>query len=101
MATASDARFYRRFLGDVCGAVGISPLARAPLDVEVTQRRKDGASFLFFLNHAEERREIALPVGGMDLLTGNTYQRGEVLQLEPADVVILRETKESKENGGR
>lgn len=67
----------------------------------MTQRRKDGASFLLFLNHAEERREIALPVGGMDLLTGNTYQRGEVLQLEPADVVILRETKESKENGGR
>ena len=100
VATASDARFYRHFLGDVCGSIGISPLARAPLDVEVTQRRKDGASFLFFLNHAGEEREVRLPVGGTDLLSGNQYERGAVLHLAPEDVLILRE-KEGKENGER
>lgn len=54
-----------------------------------------------FPEPCRREKRNCLPVGGMDLLTGNTYQRGEVLQLEPADVVILRETKESKENGGR
>ncbi|GAB6940228.1 beta-galactosidase [Isoptericola variabilis] len=91
VATALDdagvAWVVRRVL-DGHGLVG--PYADAP-DVELAVREHDGGRFAFVLNHATEAVDVAAHAAGTDLLTGRRIGAGELLHLEPTDVVLLRE----------
>lgn len=89
VGTRSDEAFYQAFVSDVCRECGISPLAKAPAEVEITRRENENGMFLFLLNHSNVPQELFLPVGGTDLLTGTSYRKGETLHLAPAQVVIL------------
>ena len=45
----------------------------------------------FLLNHGAEPVEVPAYASGTDLLTGRRVGEGEVLHLEPTDVLVLRE----------
>ena len=90
MATRSNADFYRRLIGDICKEAGIEPLIEAPELIEVTQRRNQNGTFLFFLNHDTEAHDISLNCAGTDILTDTVYQDGECLQLEAKGVAIVQ-----------
>ncbi|UFU03491.1 beta-galactosidase [Ruania suaedae] len=45
----------------------------------------------FLLHHGETTAEVTAHVGGIDLLTGENVQAGQVLRFEPAGVLVLQE----------
>lgn len=81
-----------RVLDGVCARAKVEPVLgakRAPLHVEVTLREKDGARFLFLLNHGAKTATVALPAGltGRDLLTGAVVRRS--VKLAPLGVTVV------------
>ena len=89
VATASDEKFYRKFLKDVCEEAGIQPALQVPEGVEVTARSRGEQKLWYLLNHNETPATVQLPVPTEDLLTGEKREAGEIT-LAPKDVVILR-----------
>ena len=77
-----------RVLDGVCERAKVAPVLRAPKNVEVTLREKDGGRFLFLLNHGVQPASVALGgFAGVDLLTGGRV-RGTV-KLEPLGVRVV------------
>jgi beta-galactosidase len=61
-------------------------------DLESTVRvAPDGTRLLFLLNHRAEPVEVEARTGGVDLLSGDRYERGGPITLEPYGVLVLRE----------
>ena len=90
VATASDEKFYRKFLNDVCTEAGIrSALQEVPDGVEVTSRSRGTERLWYLLNHNETPATVQLPIATKDLLTGEKRTAGEIT-LAPKDVAILR-----------
>lgn len=89
VATASDEKFYRKFLKDVCGEAGIQPALQVTGGVEVTARSRGEQKLWYLLNHNETPATVQLPIPTEDLLTGEKRTTGEIT-LAPKDVVILR-----------
>ncbi|MFC6653244.1 beta-galactosidase [Paenibacillus rhizoplanae] len=80
VATSPDAAFLRGFLGNLCADNGIAPLVSAPEGIESVQRVKDGVSYLFLLNHAEEELSADIGTGERtDLLTGKKFSGSTVV----------------------
>lgn len=89
VATASDEKFYRKFLTDVCEEAGISRALQVPEGVEVTARSRGTERLWYLLNHNDTPATVQLPVPAEDLLTGEKRTVGEIT-LAPKDVAILR-----------
>ena len=90
VATASDEKFYRKFLKDVCTEAGIQPtLQEVPDGVEVTARSRGTERLWYLLNHNETPATVQLPIATENLLTGEKRAAGETM-LAPKDVMILR-----------
>ena len=89
VATASDEKFYRKFLKDVCEEAGIRPALQVSEGVEVTARSRGEQKLWYLLNHNETPATVQLPVPTVDLLTGEKREAGEIT-LAPKDVMILR-----------
>nr|ACT64162.1 beta-galactosidase [uncultured bacterium] len=69
VGTCPDQAFLTDFQDTVCGEKEIAPLLNVPKGVEVTERRKDGASYFFTYVH--NASTVELEIGeGTDLLTG-------------------------------
>lgn len=61
VATSAEHDFLCGLLREICEGKGIKPLVKhAPAGVEVTERVKDGAAYLFILNHNKHSVEVAL-----------------------------------------
>ncbi|MFP4977630.1 beta-galactosidase [Paenibacillus sp. CN-4] len=72
IASSPDAAFLRGFLGKLCEDKGIRPLVSAPEGLESVQRVKEGASFLFLLNHTAGELSADIGTGErLDLLSGD------------------------------
>jgi beta-galactosidase len=89
IATASGPEFYRSFLGDLCREQGMEPVMEVPADVEATCRRKEGARFVFLLNHKAEAVKVRIPWDCAELLKGGTYPAGSEIGLAGYDVRIF------------
>ena len=75
-------------LGRVCYEAGIVPVMQdLPVGVEALRRSKDGKSWLFLLNHRDEKVEVLLEGIGRDLLTAQTV-KGSIV-LEPNGVAVI------------
>lgn len=74
VATSPDEAFLSGFVTELCREHGIQPLiADAPESVEAVTREKDGKTYLFLLNHANEKVTIDLgQQAGDNLLTGES-----------------------------
>ncbi|PAD70396.1 beta-galactosidase [Bacillus sp. 7586-K] len=69
VGTCPDPSFLSDFVKTVCEEKEIKPLLDAPKGIEVTERTKDGHSYLFVLNHNTTKVEVEISEG-KDLLTG-------------------------------
>jgi beta-galactosidase len=69
VGTSPDTEFLTDFVKTVCEEKEIKPVLNVPKGVEVTERRKDGRSYLFVMNHNASTVELEIG-GGIDLLTG-------------------------------
>jgi beta-galactosidase len=84
-----EAALRDTILAAVRGA-GVSPLvAGAPAFVEAARRVKDGAEFLFLLNHSDtEVTTVDIEVRGVELLSGAAVDG--CVRLEPLAVAVIR-----------
>lgn len=90
VAARSNAGFYRHLIDNICKEAGIKPLMETPELIEVTQRRNENGTFLFFLNHDTKAHDISLNCAGTDILTDQVYQSGGYLKLEAKGVAIIQ-----------
>ena len=97
-ATASNDDFYDSLVKKLCAEAGVSPLYGS-LDsgswngVEVTVRETEADRFLFFLNHTNEERSIALPSGAEPYETAirpGEFQKDTDMTLPPYGVRVIR-----------
>lgn len=88
LATASNEAFYREFLTDICKEAGIEPVLKTPEGVEAASRENEKERLIFLLNHSEKDQTVELPCPMCDIMTGETYEAGE-LPLKAKDVKIL------------
>ncbi len=77
VATLLDPSATTRLLEGVLERTGIRGLPGARPGVEVVRRVADGRSWLFAVNHTAD--DVALPVAGVDLVTGARREAGDVL----------------------
>ncbi|MBB3108476.1 beta-galactosidase [Paenibacillus phyllosphaerae] len=87
VATSPEASFLQGFLGELCEARGIAALPGVQSGVEVTERVKDGRSYLFVMNHNAEAVNVDLKDGGVDLLTDRSVSG--VTELAGRGVMIV------------
>jgi beta-galactosidase len=79
----------------VLADAGVRAAIDVPRGVEVTRRERDGASYLFLLNHTEGNVEITLDgIGGTDLLTGASVT-GRI-DLTARDAAVIRTGRTSE-----
>ena len=90
VATRSEEAFYQALFARIAGECGLEPLVEASNQVEATLRAGDKGRFLFLLNHADSVSPVKLRRGGEDLLSGKTWADGDVVELGPKDVALLR-----------
>ncbi len=86
LATQPDAEGMSWLLEKVCREANLAPSLTTPAGVEAIVREKDGAAFLFLINHNAEIVELKLKQNYRDLLSGNG---GSQIRLEPYGVAIL------------
>ena len=60
-----------------------------PKSVEATLRESDKGRFLYLLNHSKEPQTVTLTMAGMDVLTNQKHEAGEVLTMAAKEVMIL------------
>ncbi|MEU7748918.1 beta-galactosidase [Nonomuraea sp. NPDC049158] len=89
LGTRLDQPSLETLVRAVLGRAGVRPVHAAPAGVEVTERRTGDRTFLFILNHGDDKAILRLDRRGTDLLTGQVLDAGHELVLEPAGVVIV------------
>ncbi|MBT2755851.1 beta-galactosidase [Mesobacillus foraminis] len=88
VGTCPDKAFLTDFVKTVCEEKRVKPLLEVPKGVEVTERRKDGSSFFFILNHNADAVELEY-IEGTDLLTGKEMNGNT--SLEAYGVMIVKQ----------
>ncbi|MFS0637844.1 beta-galactosidase [Mesobacillus foraminis] len=88
VGTCPDKAFLTDFVKTVCEEKQVKPLLEVPKGVEVTERRKDGSSFFFILNHNADAVELE-KIEGTDLLTGKEMNGNT--SLEAYGVMIVKQ----------
>ncbi len=88
VGTCPDKAFLTDFVKTVCEEKQVKPLLEVPKGVEVTERRKDGSSFFFILNHNADAVGLE-NIEGTDLLTGKEMNGNT--SLEAYGVMIVKQ----------
>ena len=89
VACRSETAFYRDFMESLCQRFGVNSLLLPVPGLEVTRRENEQGSFLFLLNHGQE--SVRVPAeAGRELLSGQILKDGELLEIRPRDVKIIR-----------
>lgn len=88
VGTCPDTAFLTDFVKTVCEEKEIKPLLNVPKGVEVTERRKDGKSYLFVMNHNATPVEFEIN-NGTELLTGKLLNGST--SLEAYGVMIVKQ----------
>ena len=74
----------------VLDRAGVRPVHAAPRGVEVTERQTLTSTYLFLLNHRQDKATVTLDRSGTDLITGRRLEAGQTLVLDAADVAVVR-----------
>ena len=89
VGTVPDKNGMDWLLEQVCKTAGVQPVsANAPAGVELLQRVNGKSSFLFLLNHSNEKVNVPFDGHGCNLLT-DTDVNGSV-ELEPSGVAVIQ-----------
>ncbi len=94
VGTSSNDEFYMDYLSDICGREGVVPIAECAEEVEFTTRENDKFRYYFILNHSAEDKQIKLPAGGTDIITGNDVIAGDIT-IKGRDVIIIKTQKQA------
>lgn len=89
LGTHPDEAFMRWIMGRACDEAGVSPTAETQPGVEVVRRVRDGAAYLFVLNHNAHAIQFTLPGPAHDLLVGSDCHG--TVAVGPYGVALLRE----------
>jgi beta-galactosidase len=85
-STVPDPDTWRSLAARVLAGAAVTPLPVVVADVELVRRRGTHATWLFVLNHSPD--EVAVPVTGFDLLTGQDVTAA--LRLAAGGCAVLR-----------
>jgi beta-galactosidase len=88
VGTCPDTTFLTDFVKTICEEKRIQPLLQVPKGVEVTERRKDGVSYLFVMNHNSTSVEFEIDKG-TELLTGKELKG--LTSLDGYGVMIVKQ----------
>lgn len=90
VGTRSSEDFYQTFLKERLEEKGIRPVLEVEgVGIEATERIKGDEHYLFVLNHNDTEGTFVMPKAKVDLLTGRTYTKGEVVTIPAKEVMIL------------
>ena len=89
VGTRSTEDFYRIFVRDILKEKDIHSVLKTPEGVEATERFKGEHSYLFVLNHKNEKAEFILKEDRTDLLTGTRYTAGQTVSMNAKEVLLL------------
>ena len=90
VGTRSSEDFYQTFLKERLEEKGIRPVLEVEgVGIEATERIKGDERYLFVLNHNDTEGTFVMPKAKVDLLTGRTYTKGEVVTIPAKEVMIL------------
>lgn len=90
VGTRSSEDFYQTFLKERLEEKGIQPVLEVEgVGIEATERIKGDEHYLFVLNHNDTEGTFVMPKAKVDLLTGRTYTKGEVVTIPAKEVMIL------------
>ncbi len=79
VATDPEQALLDDLIGELCRQNGVEAPETVPAGVEVTVRKKGGASCFFFMNHGEET--VRLPLKGRKLLVGKILPEKDGLRI--------------------
>lgn len=90
VGTRSSEDFYQTFLKERLEEKGVRPVLEVEgVGIEATERIKGDNRYLFVLNHNDAEGTFVMPKVKVDLLTGRTYAKGEVVTIASKEVMIL------------
>ncbi len=90
VGTRSSEDFYQTFLKERLEEKGVRPVLEVEgAGIEATERIKGDKRYLFVLNHNDTEGTFVMPKTKVDLLTGRTYTKGEVVTIPSKEVMIL------------
>lgn len=90
VGTRSSEDFYQTFLKERLEEKGVRPVLEVEgVGIEATERIKGDNRYLFVLNHNDAEGTFVMPKVKVDLLTGRTYAKGEVVTIPAKEVMIL------------
>lgn len=89
VGTRSNRAFYAAFIKDVFARAGVVPVMETPEHVEAAVRENDMNRVLFLLNHSSKTEEVVLNHDCTEVLTGKSFQNGDLIELAPKDVRIF------------
>ena len=77
----------------VLDEAGVTSRLELPQGIEGTVRVNDTNRYVFLLNHTQEEKEIVIEKSCVNILTGDTFEKGDVMRLNAIDVAILKEER--------
>ena len=92
IGTRLDEAFYDQFITSITNEIGINRVMETPIGVEVTRRQSENNQYTFILNHNEHTEEIIIDDCYSELLSDQTYHKGDILVINRKDVKILKKT---------
>lgn len=81
--------FYDQLIDLLLRDAGIEPIVAPPDGVEASVLEGEGRKLLFLLNHTEKTRDVAIPAGKKELLSGRTTAATFTLDRFGVAVVLL------------
>lgn len=80
--------FYDQLIDGVLTDARVRPVVKPVDGVEVSVRQGKGRKLLFVINHLDEPREVKVPAGKRELLSGK--KTGSVLKLDRFGVAVIK-----------
>lgn len=80
--------FYDQLIARLLRDASIRPIVQPPEGVEVSVREGQGRRILFLINHTEENKDVTVPKGKLELLSGK--KTGSTLTLGRHGVAVVR-----------
>lgn len=90
VGTRSTAGFYGHFLTNVLMQADVNPVLRTPKGVEAALRENEKGRTLFLMNHSMDGMGIIAEEDYENILTGQKYRKGDVMEIDRKGVMILK-----------
>lgn len=94
LGTRLDSNTMARLTGHIVKEAGVEAVADAPSGVEAVRRETADGGLTFLLNHGNEPRDVGVPLGAMELISGRRLSSNR-FRLNSRDVAVIQEVTPS------